>query len=115
VISSGPYSFVRHPMYLGVGLMYLASPLAWAPIGADRRGDDHPILVARIVTRSRCSRGTSKGIASTSNHPLSPDPGGVVRRFTTEHTETTERKKGAGFEWSGYSELEGLAGARCAS
>jgi len=28
VISSGPYALVRHPMYLGVTLMYVASPLA---------------------------------------------------------------------------------------
>jgi protein-S-isoprenylcysteine O-methyltransferase Ste14 len=28
VISTGPYSFVRHPMYAGVILMYLATPLA---------------------------------------------------------------------------------------
>lgn len=28
VISTGPYSIVRHPMYIGVILMYLATPLA---------------------------------------------------------------------------------------
>lgn len=28
VISTGPYAFVRHPMYLGVLLMYVATPLA---------------------------------------------------------------------------------------
>jgi protein-S-isoprenylcysteine O-methyltransferase Ste14 len=28
VISSGPYAFVRHPMYLGSLLMYLATPVA---------------------------------------------------------------------------------------
>jgi protein-S-isoprenylcysteine O-methyltransferase Ste14 len=28
VISTGPYAWVRHPMYLGVTLMYLATPLA---------------------------------------------------------------------------------------
>jgi len=36
VISTGPYSIVRHPMYLGVFLMYLLSPIAlgsfWAII-----------------------------------------------------------------------------------
>jgi protein-S-isoprenylcysteine O-methyltransferase Ste14 len=38
VISSGPYSIVRHPMYLSSFLMYLATPLAlgsyWAMISA---------------------------------------------------------------------------------
>ena len=38
VISSGPYSLVRHPMYSGVSLMYVFSPLAlgsfWAMIPA---------------------------------------------------------------------------------
>lgn len=28
VISSGPYSIIRHPMYAGASLMYLATPLA---------------------------------------------------------------------------------------
>ncbi len=38
VISSGPYAVVRHPMYLGVALMFLVTPLAlgsyWALIPA---------------------------------------------------------------------------------
>ena len=38
VISSGPYAIVRHPMYLGVALMFLFTPLAlgsfWALIPA---------------------------------------------------------------------------------
>ena len=28
VVSSGPYALVRHPMYLGVTVMFLATPLA---------------------------------------------------------------------------------------
>jgi protein-S-isoprenylcysteine O-methyltransferase Ste14 len=28
VISTGPYSIVRHPMYLGISIMFLATPLA---------------------------------------------------------------------------------------
>ena len=54
VISSGPYAFVRHPMYLGVTLMYLASPLAlgsyWALLPALLIV---PILVARIVNEEK--------------------------------------------------------------
>jgi protein-S-isoprenylcysteine O-methyltransferase Ste14 len=49
VISSGPYAMVRHPMYLGILIMYAFSPLAlgsyWAIIPAVMI---IPILVARI-------------------------------------------------------------------
>jgi protein-S-isoprenylcysteine O-methyltransferase Ste14 len=38
VVSTGPYAIVRHPMYFGISLMYIASPLAlgsyWALIPA---------------------------------------------------------------------------------
>jgi protein-S-isoprenylcysteine O-methyltransferase Ste14 len=34
VISSGPYRFVRHPMYVGAILMYLAIPLIWGSMWA---------------------------------------------------------------------------------
>ena len=54
VISSGPYAFVRHPMYLGVTLMYLATPIAlgsyWALLPALLIV---PILVARIVNEEK--------------------------------------------------------------
>lgn len=50
VISSGPYSIVRHPMYVGVALMYSVSPLAlgswWALIPGLMI---IPTLVARIL------------------------------------------------------------------
>ncbi|MBM4307396.1 MAG: isoprenylcysteine carboxylmethyltransferase family protein [Deltaproteobacteria bacterium] len=49
VISGGPYAMVRHPMYLGVSLMYILSPLAlgsyWAMIPALLI---IPLLVVRI-------------------------------------------------------------------
>jgi len=49
VISSGPYAIVRHPMYLGVLLMYILSPLAlgsyWGTIPSLLI---IPLLVARI-------------------------------------------------------------------
>jgi len=49
VISSGPYAIVRHPMYLGVSLMYIFSPLAlgsyWAVIPSLLI---IPLLVVRI-------------------------------------------------------------------
>jgi protein-S-isoprenylcysteine O-methyltransferase Ste14 len=54
VIRSGPYARVRHPMYLGVLLMYLASPLAlgsyWATLPALLI---IPLLVARILNEER--------------------------------------------------------------
>ena len=54
VISSGPYALVRHPMYLGVSLMYMASPLAlgsyWALLPAALI---IPILVARILNEEK--------------------------------------------------------------
>lgn len=34
VITSGPYRFVRHPMYVGAILMYLAMPLVWGSVWA---------------------------------------------------------------------------------
>ena len=50
VIQSGPYRLVRHPMYLGSMLMYIASPLAlgsyWAIIPALFI---IPIYIARIL------------------------------------------------------------------
>jgi protein-S-isoprenylcysteine O-methyltransferase Ste14 len=49
VISSGPYAIVRHPMYVGVSLMYIFTPLAlgsyWAAIPSLLI---IPLLVARI-------------------------------------------------------------------
>jgi protein-S-isoprenylcysteine O-methyltransferase Ste14 len=34
VITSGPYRFVRHPMYVGVMLMGIANPLLWGSVWA---------------------------------------------------------------------------------
>lgn len=49
VISTGPYALVRHPMYFGVALLYIASPLAlgsyWAILPALMI---IPLLAARI-------------------------------------------------------------------
>ncbi len=54
VISTGPYAVVRHPMYIGVLLMYLASPVAlgswWALLPA---AIIIPILVVRIVNEEQ--------------------------------------------------------------
>lgn len=62
VISSGPYAVVRHPMYVGVTLMYGLSPLAlgsyWAMIPAL---SIIPILVARIVNEEKLLREDLKG------------------------------------------------------
>jgi len=54
VIESGPYRFVRHPMYLGAALMYIASPLAlgsyWAIIPAIFI---IPVFIARIINEEK--------------------------------------------------------------
>lgn len=54
VIQSGPYRIVRHPMYLGTILMYVASPLAlgsyWAIIPAVFI---IPVLIARIINEEK--------------------------------------------------------------
>jgi len=50
VVTTGPYAIVRHPMYFGVSLLYMASPVAlgsyWALIPALVIV---PLLVARIL------------------------------------------------------------------
>jgi protein-S-isoprenylcysteine O-methyltransferase Ste14 len=50
VISSGPYAVVRHPMYVGVALMYVFSPLAlgsyWAMLPA-------LLMIPLLMTRIR--------------------------------------------------------------
>ena len=62
VISTGPYAYVRHPMYLGAILMYLASPLAlgsyWALLPAVLI---IPILVARILNEEKLLQGELTG------------------------------------------------------
>jgi protein-S-isoprenylcysteine O-methyltransferase Ste14 len=54
VIQSGPYRIVRHPMYMGSTLMYVASPLAlgsyWAIIPAVFI---IPIFIARIINEEK--------------------------------------------------------------
>jgi protein-S-isoprenylcysteine O-methyltransferase Ste14 len=64
VISSGPYSIVRHPMYLGVCVMYLLTPLAlasyWAIIPAL---SIIPVLVARIRNEEMVLLQALKGYA----------------------------------------------------
>lgn len=62
VISSGPYAIVRHPMYLGAGLMFILSPLAlgsyWGLIPAVL----FPILLAaRINSEEQLLRGSLGG------------------------------------------------------
>ncbi|VVB57370.1 Phospholipid methyltransferase [uncultured archaeon] len=62
VISTGPYSVIRHPMYLGMLLLYLATPLAlgswWAlPVFSLIL----PLLVLRILNEEEVLRRGLKG------------------------------------------------------
>jgi protein-S-isoprenylcysteine O-methyltransferase Ste14 len=54
VVSTGPYGIVRHPMYVGVLLMFLAMPVGlgswWASLPALAM---IPVLVIRIVDEER--------------------------------------------------------------
>lgn len=54
VISTGPYAIVRHPMYFGVAIMYIFSPLAlgsyWAVIPALFT---IPVLVFRLLNEEK--------------------------------------------------------------
>ncbi len=62
VISTGPYAIVRHPMYLGVAVMYLFSPLAlgsyWALIPA---AFTIPVLVFRLLNEEKVLERDLKG------------------------------------------------------
>jgi len=44
VVTTGPYRFVRHPMYIGTILMYLSTPLIWGSLGALAAGGVITIL-----------------------------------------------------------------------
>ncbi|NWG35875.1 MAG: isoprenylcysteine carboxylmethyltransferase family protein [Chloroflexi bacterium] len=62
VIDTGPYAVVRHPMYVGVGLLYVLTPpalgSAWAMIPAIFL---IPLLIARIVSEERILAKELKG------------------------------------------------------
>jgi protein-S-isoprenylcysteine O-methyltransferase Ste14 len=62
VISSGPYAVVRHPMYVGVIILYVLTPLAlgsyWAIIPASLI---IPIIVARILNEEKVLARDLKG------------------------------------------------------
>jgi protein-S-isoprenylcysteine O-methyltransferase Ste14 len=69
VISSGPYAVVRHPMYLGLLLLYVFSPLAlgsyWAVLPALLV---IPLLVARIRNEESVLERTLNGYAAYMQH-----------------------------------------------
>jgi protein-S-isoprenylcysteine O-methyltransferase Ste14 len=62
VISSGPYAIVRHPMYLGMAVMYIFSPLAlgsyWSIIPALFI---IPVLVFRLLNEEKVLERDLKG------------------------------------------------------
>ncbi|MEW6722939.1 MAG: isoprenylcysteine carboxylmethyltransferase family protein [Candidatus Micrarchaeota archaeon] len=64
VISSGPYSVVRHPMYLGVLAIYLATPLALGSYAAlPPCALTIPLLVLRILNEEEVLRRDLAGYA----------------------------------------------------
>jgi len=62
VVSAGPYAVIRHPMYVGLGLLGIASPLAlgsyWAILPALLL---IPLLVARILNEEETLKRDLKG------------------------------------------------------
>lgn len=57
VVSTGPYSIVRHPMYLGIGVMFLFSTLALGSYFAlPAFGLVIPILVFRLLNEEKVLR-----------------------------------------------------------
>ena len=65
LITTGPYAWVRHPMYLGVSLLYVATPLAlgsyWAVLPALLIV---PLLVVRIIHEEKVLQRNLPGYAA---------------------------------------------------
>lgn len=65
LITTGPYAWVRHPMYLGVSLLYVATPLAlgsyWAVLPALLIV---PLLVVRIIHEEKVLQRDLPGYAA---------------------------------------------------
>jgi len=65
VVTTGPYAFVRHPMYSSILVMFTATPIAlgswWALIPALFLG---PVLAARIVNEESLLREALPGYAA---------------------------------------------------
>ena len=61
VISSGPYAFVRHPMYSGIMLFFVGVPLLLGiMVGrGDRAGVRHSLRHSRPHRGARAGRGTA--------------------------------------------------------
>ena len=62
VIDTGPYAVVRHPMYIGVGALYVLSPLAlgstWGLLSSILI---IPLLIARIISEEKILAKELKG------------------------------------------------------
>ena len=61
VISSGPYAFVRHPMYSGIMLFFVGVPLLLGIVvgRGDRAGVRRPVRHSRPHRGARAGRGTA--------------------------------------------------------
>jgi hypothetical protein len=84
VISTRPYAWVRHPMYLSGLVLLLGIPIAlgsWWGILAPRR---HPagadLAIDRRGTISGARSAGVRGVPAVGAVPA--DPGGVVRRYS---------------------------------
>jgi protein-S-isoprenylcysteine O-methyltransferase Ste14 len=69
VITTGPYRFVRHPMYVGAILMYLSTPLVWGSLWALAIGGVITVLfLVRTALEDKALRRELPGYEEYASH-----------------------------------------------
>lgn len=69
VVTTGPYSFVRHPMYIGAILMYLSTPLVWGSLWAFAVGGVITVLfLVRTALEDKTLRRELPGYEEYTSH-----------------------------------------------